>query len=1386
MKITDLAITNRTAIVVLTIALSIGGLLSYVSLPKESQPQIEFATIVVTTIYPGASPDDVESIITQEVEREVSTVEGLDEIRSTSTEGVSTVIAEFFPDKDINEASREVREAVDIAKTEFPDDVEEPIVSDIDFADFPVLTVNLLTDGSLTALRETAEDLQDEIESVPGVSGVDLLGGLEREVQVDVDIAALQGYNLSINDVVQAIQGENTNIPGGSVDVGPENYLVRVNGEFDTPSEILDFVVKAPGGTPIYVRDLADVRFGYKDRASYARLDVLQRENEDGEMVAVEGAENLQVIRLNVKKSTGENIIEVVQAVEEVIDGYALPSGTEYVLTGDQSEQVEILVKDLENNIIAGILFVVAVLLFFLGVRNATLVGLAIPLSMFLSFLVFSVMGQTLNFIILFSLIIALGMLVDNAVVIIENIYRFREEGYGPWEAARKGTSEVGLAVAASTATTVAAFAPMLLWPGIIGKFMSYMPLTLIVTLTSSLFVALIINPVIAGYFIKTDEEMDAARDTPREPDPRTRKIALGLVAFTALVVGIANWQTLVFLAIAIPGLILLYRKALYPAHKRFANVTVPRMTDAYRGFLGWMLQRDFTDRSGMAGHGGRLAAALGVFVVGLVLAVLPAALGGATANPEMPPETVEQIRSLLETGAIAFRIGSLIGLVLMIGSVVWALRSVPDAMFRNTLALGSFTLGFLLLIGGAALNAAAAPAGVLLLAPGGVLLALGVVGFVLHSLETAFLGGRVSVKVGLVFAAIVVGLVVLLSLAGRITYGADGEGGVSLVIELLLLPILIVAAGGLGMAFHDRVGKRTSFDSPYVFLTDNRARLLTATFGTLIGVIALFFVAPTGVEFFPTTDPNQILITAEAPVGTTIERSNEVSQEVFGRIQDLVESDPETAANTENIATSVGVGGDAQFGGGSASAERSSVTLNMVDYEDRAEESSNTIRRIRESLAGIPGVDLQVTQDQGGPPTGAAVNIEVNGPTFDGIQDVANRLKERLETGVEDGRIEGLVDIRDNLNSGRPEYRVEIDRERAAAFGLSTRSVALAVRGAVNGVEASQWRDGKDEYDVTVRLREEDRSDLRQIESLTILNEGQQVPLTAVAQIVPASGLGSVTRLDQERVVTVLGDAAPGANANAVLAQVQAELEDTVEDLPSGYTISYTGANEEQNESFSFLTTALLMGLSLITIILIAQFNSVKNPLIIMVAVGLSLIGVLLGLILTRTPFGLMTFIGVISLAGIVVNNAIVLVDYIEQLRDRGEDKQEAIVDGGATRLRPVLLTAFTTVIGLIPLTFGINIDFVGLIVNLDPSFSIGSENTQFWGPMGTAIISGLTFATFLTLVIVPVMYSAFDSLALRLAEARQPDADASAELSLDGDGAADGVLVPSPVPAR
>src|SRR5690606_33340100 len=364
------------------------------SIPKESAPQIEFATIVVTTIYPGASPDDIESIITQEIEREVAGIDGIDELRSTSTEGVSTVVITFTPDVDVSDAKIDVRDGVDRAKAEFPADVEEPIVSELDTSEFPVITVNLAADYSLAQLRDVAEDLEDEIEGVPGVLEVDLIGGLEREVQVNVNLNALQGYNLTFSDLIATIQEENSNIPGGSLDLDRLNYLIRINGEFRDPAEIENLVVKAEGGAPIYVRDVAEVQFGFKDRASYARLEVLQVETAPGEFEPLGEVRDLQVISLIVKKKPGENIIATVAGVREAVDTFPMPSGTEVTFTGDAAEDVQTLVGDLENNIIAGIIFVVSVLLFFLGVRNATLVGIAIPLSMFLAFIIFSAIDR--------------------------------------------------------------------------------------------------------------------------------------------------------------------------------------------------------------------------------------------------------------------------------------------------------------------------------------------------------------------------------------------------------------------------------------------------------------------------------------------------------------------------------------------------------------------------------------------------------------------------------------------------------------------------------------------------------------------------------------------------------------------------------------------------------------------------------------------------------------------------------------------------------------------------------------------------------------------------------------------------------------------------------
>ncbi|MEM1096867.1 MAG: efflux RND transporter permease subunit, partial [Bacteroidota bacterium] len=994
MKIVDLSIRYRTSIVFLTMVLVIGGLLSYLAIPKESAPSIEIPSIVVTTIYPGASPNDIESIISQPIEQEVQGVNDIKEIRSISTEGVSTVIIEFDPSVSMDDAFQKVRDKVDIAKAELPSDVEEPIVSELDFAALPIMTLNLAADYSLAKLKDVAEDLQDELETIPSVLEVLLVGGLGREVQVDVDLVALQGYNLTFDDVIKAIMTENTNIPGGSVDVDRLNYLVRVDGEIEDPLQIEDFVVKSPGGNPIYVRDVADVSFGFMDRSDYARLKRLKQENAAGDFVDLSEADQqmLQVISLNVKKRSGDNILETASDVRETLAGFPLPPGTQVLITGDQSEDVNTMVKDLENNIISGLIFVVAVLLFFLGVRNAMLVGVAIPLSMFIAFIVFSVMGQTLNFIILFSLIIALGMLVDNAVVIVENIYRFKEEGHDNFEAARLGTGEVGGAVVASTATTVAAFAPMLLWPGIIGEFMGYMPLTLIITLSCSLFVALIINPVLTGIFVKLDTEM-----TP-ERTKTAKRVTTGIMVVLALVLGLANWRTLVVILVAAPTLYFLHKVALKPAANWFMETGLPRLVARYRGFLSWMLERDYTPKR---------------------------------------------------------------------------------AMLRNVLALSNFTLGFVLLIVGLVMGGVGEPlaplpfgaAGLLFLVPAALLLIVGIVGILLHSFESFYLGGWGAVKAGAIFGAVMLGILLLMRLGGK-------ELDTITMVELMILPVLIVVGGFIGGLLNGPVFKKRT----RLILTDNRARLLTGALGSLLLIVFLFVLAPTGVEFFPSTDPRMIMVTMEAPLGTNIEASNRVAAEAQDRIQGLLEQNPDSEANVENFLVNVGVGGDILFGGGAASPERSRLTFNMIDYADRAEKSTVTMERLRSELAAIPGVDFEFEQDENGPPTAPPVNIEVTGQDFAQIVRIADEVTQLLTEASETGAIPGLVDVANDLNTGRPELQVNIDRERAAQFGLTTQQIASTVRSAINGAEAGKYRTGDEEYDIIVRLQEEDRASLESL----------------------------------------------------------------------------------------------------------------------------------------------------------------------------------------------------------------------------------------------------------------------------------------------------------------
>jgi multidrug efflux pump len=911
---------------------------------------------------------------------------------------------------------------------------------------------------------------------------------------VGVDLPRLKFYGLAIQDLVDAIRNENVNIPGGAIEVGSQSYLVRVDGEFVDPSIIEDLVVTTADGRAVYVRDVASVDFGFAERTSYARLD------------------GNPVVTLDIVKRSGENIIETAEAVKSIIASMEaqFPPTTRISITGDQSREIFQMVSSLENNIISGLILIVSVLLFFLGLRTSAFVAVAIPSSMFLSFVVLAILGITMNMVVLFSLILALGMLVDNAIVVVENIYRYVEEGWSPLNAAKKATGEVALPVVAATATTLGAFAPLLFWPDVTGEFMKFLPLTLIVTLTSSLFVALVILPTLCAIFLRPVDAAPVALSRP------ARGALLGAGVLGMLLVAAANPLTAFLLLITGVAAYLLHTLVLDRVARVFQSRWMPWLARRYEGSLRWSL----THR----------------------------------------------------------------GVVLGICAVVF---------------VGSFVL----------------------------------------------------------FAR---------------------------------------------------------FNS--------------------------------GVEFFPENiPPAQLIVEVEAPVGTRVAFTDEVTRKIEAELEAFpVRVDVESV-----VATAGGGGGGGMFGGGGSSSEsQARITISLIDFQDRQTDAFQALAQMQESLGReVSGAEVRADMPAMGPPSGAPVNLEVVGPD----PAVLKRLSDQILGVLRNSPVsEKLVGLQSDLDEARSELSVTVDRERASLYGLSTADVGRGIRAAIQGVEAAKFRTGNDEFDIVVRLAEPFRNQLSALQDLVVVAEGGvQVPLLSVAEWEVGQGLGSIRRKDMDRLATVSSEVRAGYNQNAVLTEVRETLAPFVaEQFPVGYQLRYTGQLEDQNDAQQFLGVAFGIALLLIAFILISQFNSVVKPIIILTSVLMSTVGVLLGLIVFRMPFVIiMTGVGIISLAGIVVNNAIVLIDYIDVLRDReGLNRREALVQGGVTRLRPVLLTAITTALGLVPLAVGLNFDFIGLYTRLQPDFYWGGEQAAWWSPMAIAVIVGIIFATFLTLIVVPVMYSLVD----------------------------------------
>lgn len=1130
MKLTNVSIENKTSVLIFILMIVILGVTSYVSLPREASPDITIPVLLVSTPYSGVSPNDIESLITQPIEKEIKSISDVKEITSSSFEGFSLVRVEFNTGVDIDDALQKVRDKVNRAESKLPSDVEKPMIVEINFSEFPILMINVSGPVGLVKLKDIADDLKDEIEKIPGILDVKISGGLEREVKVNVDVEKMKYYNVRFDDIINSISNENKNIPGGSVDVGNSSFLVRVPGEFTAVEPIKDIIVKMKDGYPIYVRDLATVEFGFKDRGSYARNNLEE------------------CVTLSVSKRVGENIIDVSDQVKKILSDKksSLPSSINMSITVDQAKMINRMVMDLENNIFSGLVLVVLVLLFFMGVRNSLFVAIAIPLSMLISFFILDAMGITLNMVVLFSLILALGMLVDNAIVIVENIYKYLEEGSPIIEAAKKGTAEVAWPVTTSTLTTLAAFFPMIFWPGIVGEFMSFLPITLIVTLTSSLIVALVINPVICARFMRLEK---------KEIEKKTISSSL--------------------------------MKPLNRVTHFFNDKLLSRVLKIYENALRKSLGESRIEHSQL------------------------------------------ELRNWIGFLGVPFGFGLILIDVLSI-----------------------YLFGF----------------------------------------------GTVIIYMG----GIIIGLIILLH-----------------IVDFLF--------GGL---------IRRLFNLRGFILTDPKARVMWGAVSSLVLVMMIYFSFSHGVEFFPKIQPQEIFLDVIAPKGTSIDMSNRIVSQVEEKFSSINKED------ITDIVANVGTSTN-PFDGGASTPYKSRMTIKFVDLHDRKISSFETQEMIRDSVSMIAGARVELTSQQMGPPTGLPVNIEISGDDYDELGRIASQIKEKIKN------VSGLVDLKDNYDGGRPELRVDIDREKAALFGMNTAQVAGAIRTAINGSTASKFRISDEEYDITVRLRDDQRNNIEAIKDLPLLFNNKQgktiqFPLNSVANIEVSTGAGSINRKDLTRVITVSANT-EDRNENEVLSEVK-EIVATMT-FPADYNVSFTGQNQEQQKASAFLTKAFLIAILLIFFILVAQFNSLAQPLIIMTAVGISLVGVFIGLTIFALPFGIiMTGIGVISLAGVVVNNNIVLIDYMNLIRRKGLSAVETAVQAGLRRFRPVTLTAVTTILGLVPLSFGIDFDIHEF------KFTTGGESAMWWRGMGISVIFGLSFATVLTLIIVPVIYNIVEEIPLAI----------------------------------
>ncbi len=1098
---TSWSINNKTSIYIITLLLTVMGIFAYIKLGKEKFPDIVIPRIIVATVYPGTSPTDIENLVTRQIEKEIKGVNGVKKINSTSNQDYCIVDVEFNSGIDVQAAKQLIKDAVDKARTELPNDLPtDPTVKEVNISEQPIMYVNLSGNLPASQLKKLADDFQDKIEAFPEITRVDIVGALDQQVNVDVDLQKLQASQLSFNDITAAIARENITVSGGSIDVGDQKRAVRVAGQYVNAADIADIQVKNLRGAPVRLGDIATVQDAFKDRESYARLD------------------GQPTVTLNVVKRQGENLLDASDKIHQLVkDAEAsLPKGTKITITGDSSNETRNTLNDLINTIIIGFLLVTLILMFFMGTTNALFVGLSVPLSMFLAFVMLPMFGFSLNMIVLFAFLLALGIVVDDAIVVIENTHRLLHEhpNLSTAQAAKYAAGEVFIPVLAGTLTTVAPFVPLMFWPGIVGSFMFFLPVTLILTLGASLIVAFIMNPVFAVSFMEREEHLDRV-ETPK----LTRGFLLGMggLALVALAGYLAGSKFLGNLMITIIVLCFLDKYVFVYMIAGFQRSILPRLQNGYA--------------------------------------------------------------RLVE---------------IVVGGTVWR-------------------------------------------------------------------------QVG------------------------------------IMLSLVVLFVGSI-MAVGARKPK---------------------------------------VDFFPKGDPKFIYTYLRMPVGTKVEVTDSVTKILERRVYGVIgRNNPDV----ESVITNVAIGAGDPTEATASGVSQSHLGKVGVAFKELAEQTGPATHtymdKIREVVKGIPGAEVSVDQEASGPPQGKEVAIEVSGDDYPKLA----ALSKKVERYVDSLKIGGIEDLRSDLQDRNPEIGVRINRVRANREGISTAQIGSEVRTAIYGYEASKFKTPDDEYPIQVRYAKPYRDNVDAIVNAPLTFRDatgavRQVPISAVADVNYGTTYGGIKRKDTKRLITISSNVLGGFTGPDVVANVQRALKSFP--VPAGYTVRMGGAQEDQKETSDFLGVAAIGALALIFLVLVTQFNSVSKPLIILTEVIFSIIGVMLGLAITGMNISIvMTGVGIIALAGIVVKNGILLVEFTDMLRAQGMNLHDALVTAGRTRLNPVILTATAAILGLIPLAIGLNIDFYELFNSGHPHFFLGGESVVFWGPLAWTIIFGLSFATLVTLLVVPVMY--------------------------------------------